>query len=287
MTLIQVVVLALIQGVTELFPISSLGHAVIIPDLFNWNLDQQGEWFLPFLVVMHLGTAIALLIYFWRDWSDFGLAVVLNRGARPAEERRLFWRVVIATIPAVIVGAVFEKMLKQFAFGLPGVACVFLIVNGVILFAAERMKRPETKAIDALTWLDALVIGIWQCLALIPGISRSGVTMVGGFRAGLNHKDAARFSFLTATPIILGATALEAPKLLKHGGGVAGAAKGFDPSNMLHLAVLAGVLAGVAAFISLWAIMRWFKGHDIKAFDPFAYYCMGAGVLFFIVDVFL
>ena len=285
MTLLQVVVLALIQGVTELFPISSLGHAVIIPNLLKWRLDHQGDWFLPFLVVMHLGTAIALLIYFWRDWFDFAMAVVFNKGVRPAEERRLFWRVVVATIPAVVVGAVFEKMLKHFAFGLPVVACVFLIVNGVILFAAERMKRPEIKSIDALSWLDAVVIGVWQCLALIPGISRSGVTMVGGFRAGLDHKDAARFSFLTATPIILGATGLEAPKLLKHGR-AADAAQGVDPANMLHLAVLAGVIAGIAAFISLWAIMRWFKGHEVKAFDPFAYYCMGAGVLFLAVIAF-
>jgi undecaprenyl-diphosphatase len=283
MTLMQVVVLALIQGVTELFPISSLGHAVIIPDLFNWNLDQQGEWFLPFLVVMHLGTAIALLIYFWRDWFDFGMAVVLNRGARPAEERRLFWRVVVATIPAVIIGAVFEKLLKTFAFGLPGVASAFLIVNGVILFLSERLKRVEPKSIDALTLVDALIIGFCQCLALIPGISRSGLTMVGGFRVGLDHKDAARFSFLTATPIIIGATVLEAPKLLKlkH----AAPAKGFDPTNMLHLSILAGALAGAAAFASLWAIMKWFKGHDIKAFDPFAYYCMGAGVLFLTVQL--
>jgi undecaprenyl-diphosphatase len=283
MTLIQVIVLAVIQGVTELFPISSLGHAVIIPDILNWNLDQQSEWFLPFLVVMHLGTAIALLIYFWRDWWAFFMAVVLNRGPRPKLERRLFWRVVAATVPAVIAGALLEKLLKQFAFGLPGVACVFLIINGVILFAAERMKRPMGKSIDALSWQDALIIGVWQCLALIPGISRSGVTMVGGFRAGLDHQDAARFSFLTATPIILGATALEAPKLMKHGFGVA---KGFDPSNMLHLAVLAGVLAGIAAFVSLWAIMRWFKRHEFKAFDPFAYYCMGAGALFLVVDLF-
>ncbi len=282
MTLLQVVVLAIIQGVTELFPISSLGHAVIIPDILNWNLDQQSDWFLPFLVVMHLGTAIALLIYFWRDWYDFGMAVAFNRGPRPAEERRLFWRVVIATIPAVIVGVVFEKMLKTFAFGLPGVASFFLIVNGVILFAAERMKRPANKSLDALTLIDALVIGVFQCFALIPGISRSGVTMVGGFRAGLEHKDAARFSFLTATPIILGATVLEAPKLLKHG---VGAQKGFDPSNMLHLAIIAGVLAGLCAYASLWAIMRWFKNHEIKAFDPFAYYCMGAGALFLIVEI--
>jgi undecaprenyl-diphosphatase len=282
MTLLQVVLLAIIQGVTELFPISSLGHAVIVPDLLNWNLDQQAEWFLPFLVVMHLGTAVALLIYFWRDWFDFGMAVVFNRGARPAEERRLFWRVVIATIPAVVFGAALEKTLRTFFFGVPAVASVFLVVNGVILFVAERTKHAQTKGLDDLTLMDSLVIGLWQCLALIPGISRSGVTMVGGFRAGLEHKDAARFSFLTATPIILGATALEAPKLLKHG---LGASKGFDPSNMLHMAVIAGVLAGLAAFASLWAVMRWFKSHEIKAFDPFAYYCMGAGALYFIVEM--
>jgi undecaprenyl-diphosphatase len=283
MTLFQVVVLALIQGVTELFPISSLGHAVIIPDLFNWNIDQQGDWFLPFLVVMHLGTAIALLIYFWRDWWEFFLAVFFNRGPRPAEERRLFFRVVIATIPAVIVGALLEKVLKTFAFGIPGVASAFLIVNGVILFVSERLKRPAPKSIDALTPLDALIIGFCQCLALIPGISRSGLTMVGGFRVGLDHKDAARFSFLTATPIILGAT------LLKHAAGVAaakgGVPGGAHPANMLHLSIIAGVLAGAAAYLSLWAIMKWFKGHDIKAFDPFAYYCMGAGALFLTVQL--
>ena len=281
MTLLQVIVLALLQGVTELFPISSLGHAVIVPAVLKWPLDQQADWFLPFLVVMHLGTAIALLLYFWRDWWAFFMAVVFGRGLRPAEERRLFWRVVVATIPAVIVGAVFEKMLKTFAFGLPVVACAFLIVNGVILFAAERLRRRMTKSLNALTVLDALVIGVWQCLALIPGISRSGVTMVGGFRAGLDHKDAARFSFLTATPIILGATVLEAPKLLKHGFGPAHA--GFDPHNMLQMAILAGIIAGLAAYLSLWAIMRWFKTHEFKAFDPFAYYCAGAGVLFLVL----
>jgi len=283
MTLLQVIVLALIQGVTELFPISSLGHAVIIPDILNWNLEQQADWFLPFLVVMHLGTAVALLIYFWRDWWTFFLAVVFLKGERAREERRLFWRVVAATIPAVIVGALLEKLFKEWFFTHAAVACLLLIVNGVILFAAERMRRPEQKSLDALTWLDALVIGVWQCLALFPGISRSGVTMVGGFRAGLDHQDAARFSFLTATPIILGATVLEAPKLLKHGAGAAHA--GFDPHNMLHMAVFAGIIAGVAAFISLWAIMRWFKTHEFKAFDPFAYYCIGAGALFFVVDL--
>ncbi len=278
MELWQVIILALIQGVTELFPVSSLGHAVILPDIFGWNLHQDDETWLPFLVVMHLGTAIALLLFFWKDWFDFGMAVVFNRGPRPAEERRLFWRVVVATIPAVILGAALEKVLKH-VFAAPEIVCGFLILNGVMLFVAERMKRAETKSIDAMTFKDAIIVGLMQCLALIPGISRSGSTMVGGFRVGLNHEDAARFSFLTATPIIIGATVFELPKLLKHHAAVGG--------NALEMSIIAGVVSGVAAFASVWALMRWFKRHEFKAFDPFAFYCVGAGILFLVIEVFL
>jgi len=265
MPAVQAILLAIIQGITELFPVSSLGHAVVIPDLFNWQIPPEDKW-LPFLVIMHLGTAVALLLYFWRDWWDFARAVLLNQGPRPAEERRLFWRVVVATIPAVIVGFVFEKLLRHI-FAASEIAAGFLIVNGIMLFVAERLKRPAERPIDDLSWLDAVKIGLWQCLALIPGLSRSGATMVGGYRAGLNHKDAARFSFLTGTPIILAATVHQAPKLLHADKGV------------FNLAVVSGVVAGVTAFIAIWALMRWFKTHDFKAFDPFAYYCMAAGAL--------
>lgn len=266
MTPLQVIVFSIVQGITELFPISSLGHAVILPALLHWNVRQDDPGFLPFLVVMHLGTAIALLLYFWRDWYDFAMAVVFNRGPRAAAERRIFWRVVVATIPAVILGALLEKLIRQ-AFASAVIAAAFLIVNGVILFAAERLKRGGRRELDDLSWASALVIGVWQCLALIPGISRSGSTMVGGFLCGLDHKDAARFSFLTATPIILAAAVYETPKLLKHGG------------SFSSLSILAGVVAGVVAFLSVWALMRWFKQHDFKAFDPFAYYCWIAGAL--------
>ncbi len=266
----QVVVLALVQGVTELFPVSSLGHAVILPDLLGWNIHQDDETWLPFLVVMHLGTAIALLLYFWRDWFDFAMAVLANRGPRPREERRLFWRVVVATIPAVIVGAALEKVLRH-VFASSSIACVFLMLNGVMLYLADRMKRSETKSIDALTWLDAVIIGVMQCLALIPGISRSGSTMVGGFRVGLNHEDAARFSFLTATPIIIGATVFELPKLLKTHAQYGG--------HMLQSSVVAGAVAGLAALVSVWLLMRWFKQHEVKGFTPFAVYCVFAGAL--------
>lgn len=268
MTGIQAIILAIVQGVTELFPISSLGHAVIMPAILHWDVDQNADSFLPFLTVMHLGTATALLLYFWRDWWNFGMAVVLRRGSRAAVERQLFWRVVAATLPAVVIGFLLEKTLKR-GFGAPMLAAGFLMANGVMLFVAERWKSRARRSLDQLRWRDAVAIGFWQCLALIPGLSRSGATMAGGYLAGLDHEDAARFSFLTATPIILGATVLEAPKLIKahdHLGG---------------LAVIAGVVAGVTAFVSVAALMRWFKTHEVRGFDPFAIYCLlaGAGAL--------
>ena len=279
MSAIQVILLAVIQGITELFPVSSLGHAVIVPTLFHWKVEQDGPGFLPFLVVMHLGTAVALLAYFWRDWWDFALAVLANRGADPAAERRVFWRVVVATIPAVIVGALFEKLLRH-VFASAEIAAAFLVVNGLVLFVVERLKRPAApvqdaalpgaRRLDELSWGQALFVGVCQCFALIPGISRSGMTMAGGFLSGLGHEDAARFSFLTATPIILGAAVLEVPKLhkLPNGGGHLGS-----------VAWGAGLIAGVVAYVSVWALMRWFKRHDFKAFDPFAYYCWAAGAI--------
>jgi len=264
MTTLQAIILAIVQGITELFPISSLGHAVILPALLHWNIDQNAEGFLPFLAVMHLGTAIALLGYFWRDWWSFGMSVLRFRDPRAAADRRLFWRVVVATIPAVVIGFLFEKALRK-GFGAPELAAGFLIVNGFMLFAAERLKRSATRPITEMRWLDAIIIGAFQCLALIPGMSRSGATMAGGYLTGLDHEDAARFSFLTATPIILGAVALEAPKLIHR------------PGDFGATAILAGVVAGVTALISVVALMRWFKVKDVKGFDPFAFYCWIAG----------
>jgi undecaprenyl-diphosphatase len=264
MTSIQAIILAVVQGITELFPISSLGHAVILPAVLGWGVDENADSFLPFLTVMHLGTAIALLLYFWRDWFNFGQAVVLRRGPNAAAERRLFWQVVAATLPAILIGFVLEKKLKE-GFGFPVLAAGFLIVNGVMLFVAERWKGRGARKLDTLRWRDAVAIGFWQCLALIPGMSRSGATMAGGYLAGLDHEDAARFSFLTATPIILGATVLEAPKLIK------------AHDHFGVVAILAGAVAGVVAFASITVLMRWFKSHEVKGFDPFALYCVLAG----------
>jgi undecaprenyl-diphosphatase len=269
MTQLQAIIMAIVQGITELFPISSLAHAVLLPALLGWtNVNESSDSFLPFLVVMHVGTALALFIYFWRDWFSFATAVFIRRGPKAEGERRIFWRVVVATIPAVIVGAVFEKMLSHI-FGSPVLVAGFLIANGVMLFAAERLKGRQERQLSRLRWIDAVVIGLWQCLALIPGFSRSGATMAGGYLAGLDHEDAARFSFLTATPIILGAAVKEAPKLLKIHDAFSGTA------------ILAGVVAGVVAFISVALLMRWFRQPEVKGFDPFAIYCglAGAGSL--------
>lgn len=267
MTLLQAILLAFVQGVTELFPISSLGHAVILPALLGWAIDEGAADFLPFLVVMHLGTAIALLAYFWRTWWDLGASLLWRRGAVAAEQRRLFGNLVVATVPAVILGFSLERVLEA-AFAVPALSAGFLIANGGMLFAAERLRRRQacaSLALAELGWRQSLLIGLAQCLALIPGFSRSGATMAGGYLMGLSHEDAARFSFLAATPIILGATVLEAPKLLRHGAHLGGAA------------VVAGVVAGLAAFVSTAVLMRWFRGHEVKGFDPFAVYCVLAG----------
>lgn len=268
MTDLQAIILAIVQGITELFPISSLAHAVLLPALLGWPVDESAEGFLPFLVVMHLGTALALLLYFWRDWLTFATAVLVRRGPKAEAERRVFWRVVVATIPAVIVGFLLEKQLRH-AFGAPVLAAAFLIANGVMLFAAERLRGRHERALSRLRWIDAVAIGLWQCLALIPGFSRSGATMAGGYLAGLDHEDAARFSFLTATPVILGAAVLEVPKLLK------------NHDKFSTVALAAGAVAGVVAFLSVALLMRWFRQTEVKGFDPFAIYCglAGAGSL--------
>lgn len=265
MTLLQAIVMAILQGVTELFPISSLGHAVIAPALLGWkNVDENAPGFLPFLAVMHLGTAIALLGFFWRDWAVFAVAMFRFLDPEGAPYRALFWRVVVATIPAVILGFLFEKTLRH-GFGAPRLAAMFLILNGALLLAAERLRRPAAKPLSGLGWLDAVIIGLCQCLALIPGLSRSGATMAGGYMRGLDHEDAAKFSFLTATPIILGAVVLEAPKLAH------------DHQSFGPVSLVAGVVAGLTALISVWALMKWFKTHEIRGFTPFAIYCLLAG----------
>jgi len=265
-TSLQAIVMAVLQGVTELFPISSLGHAVILPAILHWAVDQKAADWLAYLVVMHLGTAVALLIYFWRDWLAFILSLISRSSERAAADRRIFLMLVLATIPAALIGLFLRKKLGE-AFGAPSIAAIFLIVNGFILFVGDKIGGNAVGKLEQLNWKGALAIGFAQSAALIPGISRSGATIVGGVVAGLQHKEAARFSFLLATPIILGAGVKEAPALLRDGATLGGAA------------VLSGLVAGVVAYISTALLMRYFRSHELEALNPFAYYCWAAGAL--------
>jgi undecaprenyl-diphosphatase len=268
MSAIQAIFIAILQGATELFPVSSLGHAVVVPALMKSGIDQRSPEFLPFLVFLHLGTAIALLGYFWRDWWMVFLGVIgLAEEIMVQESRRVFWLIVVATIPAVIVGFALEKYVRGL-FGTPIVAAGFLVVNGFLLLFGERLRDRGQRQLSTLTVKDALFIGLWQCTALIPGISRSGATIVGGVLRGITHEGAAHFSFLIATPIILGATVLEVPKLLH---------ESVAPGTFA-LAALAAVLSGITAWISTWFLMRYFREHDDWALSPFAAYCIAAGL---------
>lgn len=272
MTTLQALLLALVQGLTELFPVSSLGHAVIVPALLHWSLDERGLTFLPFLVMLHVGTAAALLCFFWRDWLALGLgAVGAADAAHVRESRHIIWLIVMATIPAVVVGFVLESFLRTL-FGTPQIAAMFLIANGMLLLIGERLRgrvavHPD-RPIASLTATDALVIGLWQCLAFLPGISRSGATMAGGLLRGINHQAAARFSFLIALPVILAATASQLMKL-KHA---------HIELTALGPAYLGALVAGITAWCSTAFLMRYFKQHDSWALRPFAIYSIVAGL---------
>ena len=283
----QAVVLGLLQGVTELFPISSLGHSVILPKLFGWDSlakaqSQSESFYLAFLVALHVGTAIALFIYFRREWSGIiggFFRSVANRRIETPDER-LAWLLVVATIPAGITGLLFEHELRT-VFAKPLAAAVFLMVNGLLLLAGERYRRraevrelvathatahSETEVgrrLDTLDFKEAGVVGVAQIGALFAGISRSGITMIAGLARGLDHEDAARFSFLLATPIIFAAGLIKLPDLLGTlGNGVRGQS------------LVGAVAAGIAAYVSVKFLMRFF---ETKTLWPFGIYCLVFG----------
>ena len=274
----QAIVLGLLQGVSELFPISSLGHAVVAPRLFGWNIHQNDTFFLTFLIAVHLATALVLLGFFWRDWvrilSGLWRSIRARRIDEDDTDAKLAWLLIVGTIPAGILGLALEKPLRKL-FASPTDAAIFLIVNGLLLYGAERLRRrapdarereddEDSRIAHRVRWGQAFGVGTAQALALIPGISRSGVTMGGGLLAGLNNRDAARFGFLLATPIIGAAAALKLPELFgKDGDGVRGPA------------LVAAVCAAGAAYLSVRFLMRFFETNRLT---PFAVYCVVAGV---------
>ncbi|HLZ65936.1 MAG TPA: undecaprenyl-diphosphate phosphatase [Aliidongia sp.] len=265
MDLLQTLIISVIQGITELFPISSVAHAVLTPFAFGWDLSPEflKEHFLPFVVMLHLGTAVALLGFFWRDWLDFIRSLF---DGRAVVARRTLFLLIVGTIPAALIGLVFEKLLKGIFSNVTS-AAFFLILNGVLLYAGEKLQKRGTRQVEELSFMQALLIGLAQSLALVPGFSRSGASMVAGFWAGLTHEAAARFSFLLAAPIILGASILELPKLAH------------APAGTMGNASIGGVASGIVAFLSVWALMIWFRKHEVNAMRPFAIYCWIVGAL--------
>lgn len=268
-------ILAALQGVTELFPISSLGHSILVPALFRWPIDRDADWFLPFIVVLHLGTVAALLTFFWRDWVRLIGGFLRARGRPSNPESRLLWLLVLASIPAGLLGLALAHKIKAL-FGGFGFAAVALMLNGMMLIWGDRLRsRNPSHNLDTLSWRRALIIGFAQALALIPGFSRSGATLVAGIGTGLDYENSARFSFLLATPIIAAAGLLEVPKLFH----------AQLPGGFLQLIFAAGVLSGLFAWLSVWFLMRYFHSHEIKALRPFGFYCVGFGALALILGV--
>ena len=272
MDFVHAILFAILQGATELFPVSSLGHAVVVPALLHWHIDQKGPGFLPFLVMLHLGTATGLFLYFAKDWiAIFYGALGLGYQEQTRAGRALLGKLIIATLPLVIVGGLFKKPLEHL-FGAPLLAALFLIANAGLLLLGERMRGKSLRG-GEMDYKDALIIGLFQCLAFLPGISRSGAAMVGALRRGIDHEGAAKFSFLIGTPAIAAAGVAEVPRLVHE--------------HQLHalfgVSMLAAVVAGVVAYASTAFLMRYFKGHDTWALQPFAWYCAAFGAGSFVL----
>ena len=273
LTYTQAAILGVLQGITELFPISSLGHSVLVPQLLGWQLDQASPQFLAFVVATHLGTALVLLGFFWRDWLKViaGIFRSLYRREISGHDTyaKLGWLLVAGTIPAGLLGLLFQTQVQSL-FAAGTLVAGALVCNGIVLFAADYLRkraRPglaHDEALATLSFPQALGIGLVQSFALIPGLSRTGFAMTGGLLSGLSHENAARFSFLLATPIILAAGVLNIPELFGNG------------SQFLGIALFGALCAAAAAYVSVRFLTDYFKTNTLK---PFAIYCVVAGAL--------
>jgi undecaprenyl-diphosphatase len=278
----QALVLGLLQGIAEPFPISSLGHGVIAPSIFGWDIHQNDDFFLAFLVATHCATAIVLFFLFLDDWKRIFRGLGRSLRARQIEagdtDARLGWLLVAGTIPAGIVGLALEHPLRTL-FASASTAAAFLILNGVLLLVFERFRRRPPQPGDSkgdsdsriakLSWKQAFGIGTAQAAALIPGISRSGITMGGGLLFGLSNEDAARYAFLLATPIIGAAGVLKLPELMGHAGdGVRGPA------------LVGALAAALTTYIAVKFLLRFFETNRLT---PFGIYCIVAGVFYSLI----
>jgi undecaprenyl-diphosphatase len=289
-TTFQAIVLGALQGVTELFPISSLGHTVLFPHLFGWDnivrwqAQTESPW-LAFIVMLHVGSAVGLLIYFWRTWVALVRAffvslarmIRLRRWSAETPDERLAWLIVVSTIPTGILGIALEHAART-ATAKPLIAAIFLVVNGVILIGAERLRRraevralarrhgrgEQGRELTSLGYGEAAGLGVVQSAGLIAGISRDGAVMAGGLARGLDNADAARYAFLLATPIILAAGVYKLPDLTgRLGAGVRGPA------------VIAAIVAAIFAVGTVHFLTRYFQRGNLR---PFGIYCILFGI---------
>jgi undecaprenyl-diphosphatase len=278
---LQALILGLLQGVSELFPISSLGHSIILPGLLGWSIDQNAGYFLTFLVATHFATAVILFFFYWRDWSRIisGLVRSIGRGAINGDpDAQLGWLLVLGTVPAGLVGILFQRRIERL-FVSPAYVASFLALNGVLLLVAELLRSrakaagaladPDERIAAEISWWQSLRVGLMQILALLPGFSRTGSTLAGGLLVGLAHEDALRFSFLLATPIIAAASVLKLPVLLAS-----------RNAHAIDTALLGAASAAIAAYFSVKFLTRYFKTRTLV---PFAVYCLLAGTLSFII----
>ncbi|MEO6350069.1 MAG: undecaprenyl-diphosphatase UppP [Candidatus Limnocylindrales bacterium] len=266
-TLLQAIVIGIVQGLTEFLPISSSAHLILLPKVLGWNDPFINS--AAFDVMLHMGTLAALLAYFWRDlWRYLvaGLAVLRERRIGTDPDRRLAVLLAVSVVPAALIGVALESFIDTFFREHPLVICALLVVGAAILFLAERAAR-HTREMSDLRVGEALGIGLAQALALFPGISRSGITISAGLFLGLERAAAARFAFLMGTPIIAGAGLWKMRQLL--GGEVAA----FDPA-VLAAGVIASATAGLAA---IWLLLRYLQNHST---DVFVLYRVIAALVF-------
>ncbi len=272
----QALLLGLLQGASELFPISSLGHSVILPGLLGWHFDRDANYFLIFVVATHFATALVLFVFYRRDWLRIISGILRSLRDREIKDAdaKLGWLLVVSTIPAGIVGLLFQEQVKRL-FISPVYVAAFLATNGVMLLGGEALRRrakiggdirDADKRISAeLSWSQATKVGLMQILALVPGFSRTGSTIAGGLLVGLSHEDSLRYSFLLATPIIGAAALLKLPELFVSGGWKA-----------VDVALLGAMAAAFAAYSSVKFLTKYFKTNTL---NPFAIYCLAVGTL--------
>ncbi len=268
---IQALIMGLVQGLTEFIPVSSSGHLILVPWLFGWKdpfIDS-----LPFSVMLHMGTLLALLVYFWRDWVTLvpaGLASIRDRSLAGDPNRRLGWLLIVATIPAVLAGPLVSGTIENMVRD-PAPVAAMLLVGAAILWLAERWGS-KAKEVDSLTFAGSLGIGLAQVLALVPGISRSGVSISAGLFLGLTRESAARFSFLMATPVVAGAGLWEARKLLSHDPAA--------PNPQAHLILIGFVAAAVSGLLAIRFMLAFLRRRPVTLF---VVYRVALAVLVFVV----